>query len=37
LKTPARIAISFAVCAAASVAFLEIYGLLPLVLNKVVP
>jgi hypothetical protein len=37
LKQPARIAISFAVCAAASVAFLEIYGLVPLVLDKVVP
>jgi Family of unknown function (DUF6518) len=37
LKQPARIAISFAVCAAASVAFLEVYGLVPLVLDKVVP
>jgi hypothetical protein len=37
LKTPGRIAISFALCVAGSVAFLEIYGLLPLVLNKVVP
>jgi Family of unknown function (DUF6518) len=37
LKRPARVAISFAVCVAGSVAFLEIYGLLPLILNKVVP
>jgi hypothetical protein len=37
LKRPGRIVISFAVCAAGSVAFLEIYGLLPLVLDKVVP
>jgi Family of unknown function (DUF6518) len=37
LKRPARIIVSFAACAAASSAFLEIYGLLPLVLDKVVP
>ncbi len=37
LKHPARIAVSFAICAAGSIAFLEIYGLLPLVLDKVVP
>ncbi len=37
LRHPARIAISFAICAAGSIAFLEIYGLLPLVLDKVVP
>jgi hypothetical protein len=37
LKRPGRIIVSFAVCSAASIAFLEIYGLLPLVLDKVVP
>jgi hypothetical protein len=37
LRRPVRIAISFAICVAASVAFLEVYGLLPLVLDKVVP
>jgi hypothetical protein len=37
LRRPARIALSLALCAAGSVVFVEIYGLLPLVLNKVVP
>jgi hypothetical protein len=37
LRGPARIAVSFAICAVGSFAFLEVYGLLPLVLNKVVP
>jgi Family of unknown function (DUF6518) len=37
LRRPARIAISFCVSVLASAAFLGIYGLLPLVLNKVVP
>jgi hypothetical protein len=37
LRRPGRIAVSYAVCAAGSFLFLEIYGLLPLVLNKVVP
>jgi hypothetical protein len=37
LRTPARIAIAFGVSFLASAAFLGIYGLLPLVLNKVVP
>jgi hypothetical protein len=37
LRHPGRIAISFGICAVGSIAFLEIYGLLPLVLDKVVP
>ncbi|HMH59490.1 MAG TPA: DUF6518 family protein [Galbitalea sp.] len=37
LRQPARMAASFVLCAAGSFLFLEIYGLLPLVLNKVVP
>jgi hypothetical protein len=37
LRRPGRIALSFAICAAGSVVFLEVYGLLPLVLDKVVP
>jgi hypothetical protein len=37
LRRPSRIALSLALCALGSILFLEIYGLLPLVLNKVVP
>jgi Family of unknown function (DUF6518) len=37
LRRPPRIAISLGVSILASVAFLEIYGMLPLLLNKVVP
>jgi hypothetical protein len=37
LRRPARIAIAFGVSVLASAAFLGIYGLLPQVLNKVVP
>jgi hypothetical protein len=37
LRRPARIALSFVLCAVGSFVFVEIYGLLPLVLNKVVP
>ena len=37
LRHPARIALSLALCALGSFVFVEIYGLLPLVLNKVVP
>jgi Family of unknown function (DUF6518) len=37
LRQPARIALSFGLCTVGSFLFLEIYGLLPLVLNKVVP
>jgi Family of unknown function (DUF6518) len=37
LRRPARVALSFVLCAVGSFAFLEVYGLLPLFLNKVVP
>jgi hypothetical protein len=37
LRHPARIALSLALCTLGSLVFVEIYGLLPLVLNKVVP
>jgi uncharacterized membrane protein YczE len=37
LRHPAKIALSLALCALGSFVFVEIYGLLPLVLDKVVP
>jgi hypothetical protein len=37
LRRPARIALSLGLCVVGAFVFLEVYGLLPLVLNKVVP
>jgi hypothetical protein len=37
LRRPTRVILSFVLCALGSYVFFEVYGLLPLVLNKVVP